>query len=206
MKKRVVVRKSKNVLTPLNKKLLIVLIVVVLAGAVIAVLNGGVTGFASLTGINSKAALLAYRDLAAQTNPEGVAAAESYGGDMDRDGIPDTYDPCTKYKDTIRTRRVRVGSVYKTVAVPFPNADKDKVIDRCDKYPNINHVALGQDSDGDGVPNREDPRINVAGEQQPPTKVTARATPPPALAARPSGTATPAIVARPSGTASPGLA
>ena len=61
------------------------------------------------------------------------------------DGVPDICDNCF--------------SVYNPYQI---DTDGDKVGDACDKYPATNHKSLGQDTDGDGVPDSQDPEKRVA--------------------------------------------
>lgn len=168
--------RRRKALTPLNKKLLIVLIVVVLAGAVIAVLNPGLTGYALLT-----------RQLDAPSQQlVGLGLSRSFV-DPDRDyrgiGInPATgrpMDNCPLVSNANQRDR-----------------DSDGVGDVCDPKPTTTCVALGKrDNDGDNLcaGDRDEPNDAVFNYLKSRSRLpSTTATQPPTIAARPSGTASPA--------------
>lgn len=120
MKKRVVVRKSKNTLTPLNRKLLMVLVVIVLAGVVIAVLNqAGLTGNVFLGGTPRCPA----------NHPNKASISLMPTADQDRDGIHDFCDNCPKHsnRNQYDGDKDRVGRVCDGCPPGNVNNDQDSL-------------------------------------------------------------------------------
>ena len=181
-------RKSKNVLTPLNKKLLMALVVIVLVGVVIVLLNPGLTGFATLYS----------RQLDAPSQQLVQLGLSRSFVDSDRDNLGIGLNP--------KTGKPRDNCPLASNANQR-DKDNDGIGDVCDPKPTTTCVALGKkDNDGDNLcaGDKDEPNdavFNYLKSRSALPKVTP--TPPPALAARVTPTATPAIAARPSGAASP---
>lgn len=196
--KRKAVRKSKNTLTPLSKKLLIVLAVVVLSGVVIAVLNPGLTGNVAYRSSPSPSPFVAGLDAPSQQLIKLGLSRELVDGELG----PKTLFGKRKVGDG-RGIGLNPGTGKPMDNCPLaynPNqkdSDGDGIGDSCDPKIKTTCAQLGKkDNDGDNLctGDKDEPNDNVFNYLKSVNALpSATGTPPPAVAARPSGSVSPRI-------------
>ncbi len=118
MKKRGVYgRRSKTTLTPLNKKLLMALVVIVLAGVVIAIFNqGGLTGNVLRSGLPTCPA----------NHPNKASIKYMPTEDQDGDGIHNFCDNCPMHSNRNQYDRDKDGVGRVCDVCPPGNVNNDK--------------------------------------------------------------------------------